>query len=176
MCRKYGDPRIILDTAYNLVYSWHSFSWDADCYMFLKMLMGALFFIVAACICESLSKSSSSSLQILLLTMALCLFCSLSLQPSLAPYGCTAAFSSKMLMSPLLSIIVMCCLCILKRMDSANFCMTASHCVHSLVPSLCSRPPPSNFQLATDCLKHCLCLSYSDFRKCGESCLHGYTS
>lgn len=47
MCRKYADPRIIMDMAYNLTYSWHKYSWDADCYLFIKMLMGALLFILA---------------------------------------------------------------------------------------------------------------------------------
>ena len=33
-CRKYGDPRIRLEMAYNLTYSWHKYSWDADCCLF----------------------------------------------------------------------------------------------------------------------------------------------
>ena len=41
-CRKFGDPRLVLDVAYNLVYSWHFYSSDADCYLFLHMLMGKL--------------------------------------------------------------------------------------------------------------------------------------
>ena len=40
VCRKYGDPRIVLEVAYNLIYSWHRFCCDADCCLFLKMLMG----------------------------------------------------------------------------------------------------------------------------------------
>ena len=46
-CRKFGDPRLVLDVAYNLVYSWHVYSSDADCYLFLHMLMGK----IATCLC-----------------------------------------------------------------------------------------------------------------------------
>ena len=45
--RKYADPRIILEMAYNLTYSWHRYSRDADCFLFIKMLMGALLVILA---------------------------------------------------------------------------------------------------------------------------------
>ena len=57
-CRKYGDPRIVLDLAYNLTYSWHKFSWDADCAVFINMLKGGqmksvavqLLFVVLLCL------------------------------------------------------------------------------------------------------------------------------
>lgn len=42
ICRKYGDPRMILEVGYNLTYSWHKYSCDADCCLVLKMLMGKL--------------------------------------------------------------------------------------------------------------------------------------
>ena len=42
LCRKYGDPRMILEVGYNLTYSWHKYSCDADCCLVLKMLMGML--------------------------------------------------------------------------------------------------------------------------------------
>ena len=45
--RKYADPRIILEMAYNLTYSWHKYSRDADCFLFIQMLMGVLLFILA---------------------------------------------------------------------------------------------------------------------------------
>ena len=41
-CRKYGDPRIVADAGYNLVYALHRFDYDADCDLFLKMVTGKL--------------------------------------------------------------------------------------------------------------------------------------
>ncbi|KAL0022336.1 hypothetical protein WJX77_001433 [Trebouxia sp. C0004] len=40
LVRKYGDPRMVLEVGYNLTYSWHKYSCDADCCLVLKMLMG----------------------------------------------------------------------------------------------------------------------------------------
>ncbi|KAL0046820.1 hypothetical protein WJX82_010732 [Trebouxia sp. C0006] len=40
LVRKYGDPRMVLEVGYNLTYSWHKYSSDADCCLVLKVLMG----------------------------------------------------------------------------------------------------------------------------------------
>lgn len=62
ICRKYGDPRMILEVGYNLTYSWHKYSFDADCCLVLKMLMGMLpFFTAAAVVLCSVSRCTSES-------------------------------------------------------------------------------------------------------------------
>ena len=60
ICRKYGDPRMILEVGYNLTYSWHKYSCDADCCLFLKMLMGMLPpFTAAAVVLYPVSRCKS---------------------------------------------------------------------------------------------------------------------
>ena len=39
-CRRFGDPRLVLDTGYNLMWALHTHSYDADCAIFLKVVQG----------------------------------------------------------------------------------------------------------------------------------------
>ena len=38
-CRKFGDPRLVFDTGYNLMWTLHCHNYDADCAAFLKVVM-----------------------------------------------------------------------------------------------------------------------------------------
>ena len=65
LCRKYGDPRMILEVGYNLTYSWHKYSCDADCCLVLKMLMGMLppFTAAAAVLCTVFRCTSETGVK-----------------------------------------------------------------------------------------------------------------
>lgn len=39
-CRKFGDPRLVFDAGYNLMWTLHCHNYDADCAAFLKVVVG----------------------------------------------------------------------------------------------------------------------------------------
>ena len=38
-CRRFGDPRLVFDAGYNLMWTLHCHEYDADCAAFLKVVM-----------------------------------------------------------------------------------------------------------------------------------------